>query len=204
MTDVQEYDFGATPTQVLRTVHTDYGAPSGYADRHIFNLPTGVSVFRGAVFSGIRESQTDYIYDGQPLANTPDIVSHDDASNPFAPRVWVQSCSQVCDPARTPPCQMLCNGEWQTPYQPATDLRGNITQITRYTNPAAGSGAITEARRYDIAGNLVSVPSVPGTEERFDYTATTQYAYPTADVRGQPQLAKTHIASDEFSGVQGY
>ena len=204
VTDVQEYDYGGT--QVLRTVHTDYEPSPSYAARHIFNLPTGISVFRGQIFSGVRESQTNYIYDGQLLANTPAIFNHDDASNPFAPRVWLPTCSRQCDTTVKPPlCRMVCDGgQWQNLYQSATDLRGNVTQITRYTNPAAGRGAITETRRYDIAGNVVSVSSAPGAEERFEYTAATQYAYPTADVRGQPQLAKTHIASDEFLGVQGY
>jgi hypothetical protein len=204
VTEVRDYDYGGT--QVLRAVHTDYGTtPSDYASRHIFNLPTTVSVYRGAVASGACEARTGYMYDGQPLANTPEIVNHDDASNPFAPRVWVPNCSQVCDPTAKPPCQTVCDvGQWQTPYQSATDLRGNVTQITRYTDPVGISGAITETRRYDIAGNLLTGSSTPNVEVRFDYTVANEYAYPTAHVRGALQLAKIHTASDECSGIQGY
>jgi hypothetical protein len=204
VTEVRDYDYGGA--QVLRSVHTDYGTtPSDYASRHIFNLPTTVSVYRGAVASGVCEARTGYMYEGQPLGNTPGVVNHADASNPFAPRVWVPNCSLVCDPTATPQCQTVCDvGQWQTPYQSATDLRGNVTQITRYKDPVAISGAITETRRYDIAGNLLTVSNAPNVEERFDYTVANEYAYPTAHVRGAPQLAKNYTASDEFSGIQGY
>jgi len=57
--------------------------------------------------------------------------------------------------------------------------------VKRYGDAPNLAGAISETRRYDITGNLVTVSGSSCCEQiSFRYTSTTQYAYPTAITRG--------------------
>src|SRR5208282_2520758 len=80
-------------------------------------------------------------------------------------------------------------------YDPTTDFRGNITQITRYADTAqsnavksadvpTSSGPVTELRRYDITGNTISVAGSCCVQASFIYKPNTQYAYPEGITRG--------------------
>ena len=99
-------------------------------------------------------SRTDYVYDEHPLIDTPGVVQNAQSDVPVG-----------------------------LPRQ-VSQVRGNITQVTSYGNAANRTGAITESRRYDIAGNLVSTSRSSGEETRFTYSASTQYAYPETVTRG--------------------
>ena len=79
-----------------------------------------------------RLARTEYQYDGQPLADTPGVIMHDESFNPNAQSILIPGncywdcpdmCYYVCDP------DLLGN-----PYNPATDYRGNVTQVTTYAN----------------------------------------------------------------------
>lgn len=155
--EVLEYDYG-TGSSVLRKVRTEYETAIEYLQRHIYNLPKVVEIYQYSIsWLPNRAWRTEYTYDGQTLANTPGIVQHQDAFNPYA----------------------------SSGYDPITDYRGNVTQVKTYADAANLGGAIVEMRRYDIAGNLVTVSGTSCCEQiSFSYTSATQYAYLTALTRG--------------------
>jgi RHS repeat-associated protein len=76
-----------------------------------------------------------------------------------------------------------------------TDLiRGNPTTFTRYTDPVTPGGAIVQNRVFDWFGNLRQADADCCTQQTFNYSATTNYAYPDTRVDGPtggPQLTTT-------------
>lgn len=179
VTEARNYDYGGQT--LLRSTHTQYQNSANYTNRHIFNLPLVVEVYAGD--NATRVSRTEYQYDGQTLTETPDVVMHDDASDPNAPQYEVQYCNEWDY------WQINClqwDSYWMSDYNSTTDYRGNVTQVTRYANAGTepASGAITETRRYDITGNLVTASTSCCQQTSINYTSDTQYAYPQSQTRG--------------------
>jgi RHS repeat-associated protein len=182
VTETRNYGYGGQA--LLRATRTQYQNSSSYTSRHIFSLPTVIEVYASDYYT--RVSRTEYQYDGQTLTDTPNVVMHDDAWNPYAPQEWVPEycycdynewgyCYQVCDP-----------GYYISAYNPATDYRGNVTQVTTYANAETepATGAIIETRRYDITGNMVTANTSCCQQTSISYTSATQYAYPMSKTRG--------------------
>ena len=126
------------------------------------------------------------------LLARPDVVQHDLAFNPHAEAeghcFWDDDWSD-------PDCQwsVLARSAWAAriiarrficPYDPATDYRGNVTQVTTYADAINLTGPVTETRRYDITGNLVTASTSCCEQTSFNYTVDTQYAYPLSQTRG--------------------
>lgn len=182
VTEVRNYDYGGVAK--LRVTRTQYENSSSYTNRHIFNLVKQVEIF--AANGTTRESRTEYAYDGATLKDTPNVVQHEESSNPYAPQYWVEEECEPCDPTYKPSCQQpLCiPAHWETAYSPATDYRGNVTQIKTYTDAATLTGPITETRTYDITGNMVTASTSCCELTSYDYTSATQYGYSTLQTRG--------------------
>lgn len=202
----REYDYGGT--NLLRKVHTDYLADPSYAKQHILSLPVAIEVYD--VISGSIASRTEYLYDTEALVDTPGVVQHSDAYNPFAARVFVAGvCKEVCtqnpNPTKPEICHTVCTQDhWNTKYDAATRFRGNLTQIKRYAQAANRTGLINEIRQYDIVGNVRAVTGSTCCEQvSKTYTIATQYAYPTALTRGSsvanPTARVTTTSSYDFS-----
>ncbi|HJP91178.1 MAG TPA: RHS repeat-associated core domain-containing protein [Pyrinomonadaceae bacterium] len=176
VTEVRDYDYGGIT--LLRKKQTQYQNSTNYTNRHIFNLPLVVETLDA---NNARVSRTDYEYDGQVLTDTPNVVMHDDANNPYAPEY------EQCDCDQWDYWQIDCLS-WRcymvSTYNPATDYRGNVTQVTTYSDAAGLSGVIAETRRYDITGNLVKASSSCCEQTTVNYTVDTQYAYPQSKTRG--------------------
>ncbi len=66
----------------------------------------------------------------------------------------------------------------------ASKTRGNPTAVTTYTNAAVPSGGITRNYSYDIFGNLVQADMSCCQKKTWNYSATTEYAYPDSVVSG--------------------
>jgi RHS repeat-associated protein len=64
--------------------------------------------------------------------------------------------------------------------------RGNPTAVTTYTNAAGPSGAITRYFYFDSVGNLRKADVDCCQQKQWNYSATTQYAYPDSEVSGPP------------------
>jgi RHS repeat-associated protein len=176
VTELRDYDYGGVT--LLRKTQADYQNSTNYTNRHIFNLRLSVEVRDP---SNIRLSRTEYQYDGQTLTDAPNVVMHNDASNPYAP-LYEQCDCNVWDEWQINCLQWNCY--WVSNYNPATDYRGNITQITTYADGTGLTGAIADTRRYDITGNMVKKSIIAGEQTTFNYTVDTQYAYPLSKTRG--------------------
>lgn len=205
VTDVLDYDYGGST--LLRSTHTTYQNSTNYTGscnsygcygQHIFNLPLTVEIFDG---SNNRLSRTEYQYDGQTLTDTPNVVMHDDTHNPYAEQYEQCDCNQWDE------WQINClqwNCYWTSAYNSATDFRGNVTQVTTYANVdnSSATGAITETRRYDVTGNMVTASTSCCQQTSFNYTIDTQYAYPLSKTRGSatdPYTQVTTSATYDFN-----
>jgi RHS repeat-associated protein len=176
VTDVREYDYGGT--SLLRSIRTQYQNSSNYTNRHIFNLPLNVEVYNP---SNVRLSRIEYQYDGQTLTDAPGVYMLDETYNPYGPLY------EQCDCYQWDYWMIEClqwNCYYYSNYNPATESRGNITQVTTYADGTNLTGAITETRRYDITGNMVKTGTSCCEETTFNYTSDTQYAYPQSKTRG--------------------
>jgi len=198
VTELRDYDYGGTT--LLRAVRNQYQNSSAYTNRHIFNLPLVSEVY--ASDYSTRVSRTEYQYDGQTLSDTPGVAMHDEASNPYAEPY------EVCDCYEWDYWQINClqwNCNWVSNYNPATDARGNPTQITNYADAINLTGAVVETARYDITGNALTTTSSCCDQTSFSYTLDTQYAYPLSQTRGSatdPYAQVTTSATyDFYTGV---
>jgi RHS repeat-associated protein len=192
VTEARNYDYGGQV--LLRATRPQYENSANYTNRHIFNLVKVVEVY--ASDNVTRVSRTEYEYDGQTLTDTPNVVMHDDASNPYAPQTWIESyCCEYDNYYNY--CIQTCGGFYESAYNPATDYRGLVTQVKTFTNAGTepASGAITETRRYDITGNLVTASTSCCQQTSINYTSATQYAYPSSQTQGSPTDATARVTT---------
>ena len=92
-------------------------------------------------------------------------------------------------------CYYVCDPDWWwNPYNPATDYRGNVTQVTTYANGQNLTTPITETRRYDINGNLIKANTSCCAQSSLTYDVSNYYAYAIAKTSGS--------ATDGFSQVK--
>lgn len=78
-----------------------------------------------------------------------------------------------------------------TNYGCTYTTRGNPTSVTVYLGASSATGGITKNFTYDSLGNLVKADVDCCQQEQWNFSATTQYAYPDSVVRGPsggPQL----------------
>ncbi|MCA1579373.1 MAG: DUF4214 domain-containing protein [Acidobacteria bacterium] len=185
VTDIREYDYNGA---LLRSRRTTYENGANYMNRQIRNLPLVVEVF--GPDNVTRVARTEYQYDGQTLQDAPNVVGHAYNHNPYGPQY------EICDCGMWDHWQQDClqwNCYWTSDYNPLTDYRGNVTQITSYTTAANLTGALVETRRYDITGNLVRGSSSCCDETSFTYTDAMQYSAPMSETRGSPTDPYTQV-----------
>jgi len=193
VTDIREYNYGGTT--LLRSTRTQYQNSANYTNRHIFSLPLVVETYDP---NNVRLSRTEYQYDGQTLTDAPGVVMHDETHNPYGPQY------EQCDCYQWDYWMIDClqwNCYWVSNYNPATDYRGNVTQITVYADGTNMTGAISETRRYDITGNMITTSTSCCQQTSFGYTADTQFAYPQSRTHGSatdPYAQVTSSATYDF------
>jgi len=100
----------------------------------------------------------------------------------------------LCPNPDNPSCDGVCSQNYVCPYLSSTDYRGNVTQVTSYANatPVTPTGAMTETRRYDVTGNLVTASTACCEQTSFNYTIDTQESSATylLSVVGQNRTAQ--------------
>ena len=203
--EARDYDYGGALLRATRTQYENNATYTGGCNsfgcfgRHIFSLPLIVEIFAGDNVT--RVSRTEYQYDGQPLTATPNVVMHNQASNPHADAegfcFWMQDpndpdCWGSCSPEFMN-CDGNCSEIYNCPYDPSTDYRGKVTQVTTYVNASNLTGAMVETRRYDVTGNMVKATTSCCEQTSLGYTVNTQYAYLESKTRGS--------ATDPFAQV---
>jgi RHS repeat-associated protein len=188
VTDIRNYDYGGTT--LLSSTRTTYQNSSNYTNRHIFNLPLVIEMY--GPDNVTRLTRTEYQYDGQPLTDTPGVIMHDESFNPNAESILIPgNCWWDCPDM----CYYVCDPDYYwNPYNPATDYRGNITQVTTYANGQNLTTPITETRRYDINGNLIKANTSCCAQTSLTYDVSNYYAYAIAKTSGS--------ATDGFSQIK--
>ena len=126
----------------------------------------------------------------QTLTATPGVTMHSLASDAYAPQYWVPDhCTQYNQYG----CTNFVPGHYESSYQPSTDYRGNVTQITTYADAVTLGTPITETRTYDITGNEVTFSTSCCEQTSLNYTSATDFAYPEAKTRGSEKDAYAQV-----------
>jgi RHS repeat-associated protein len=89
------------------------------------------------------------------------------------------------------PCPTGATQHDDTSYGCTFTTRGNPSSVTTYTDAATPNGGVAKNRYFDIFGNLVKADADCCQTKQWNYSSTTQYAYPDTVVRGAasgPQL----------------
>ena len=175
--------------------------------RHIFNLLTASGIENP---DGTKASWTQYEYDNyqaQPLANTPDVVQHDHTYNPYTTELEDGSCLGFDHPTCTYEGEVVwvgtaggydhvcsCSGGYEqvSIYDPNTEKRGNVTKVTTYSDAQNLTGAIYEAKGYDITGNTIKASTACCEHTTITYNDSNQYAYPVSQTRGAADVNSPH------------
>jgi RHS repeat-associated protein len=71
-----------------------------------------------------------------------------------------------------------------TNYGSGFTTRGNLTGTTRYTNAAAGTGPIPRSFTYDSLGNLLTAQVDCCQSKQWNFSSSTNFAYPDSLTRG--------------------
>ena len=196
LSDVTKFGYDGKP---LRTIHTDYVTDVNYL--RILNLPSAVTTFDS---NDQIVALTKFEHDAggtQKPSNTPGVVNHDDAHNPYAAQYWVPpddslDCTDHAN--QRPTCVHVHNpGYWASDYEPATDYRGNTTKVTRYADAANQANALTESFDYDMDGNVIAQRPNCCELTMFTYGPETEYAFPSSVSHGSPDspALRNHSAS---------
>jgi RHS repeat-associated protein len=173
VTETREYGYGYVfeedNTLLRKTVNLYLNDPN-YTDpqpennlvwHHIFNLVTLTEVYNG---SGVRLSRTEYSYDQfqgtAGLTNTPGVIGYDLGMSPYVNQ----------------PNYVIYD----------LDSRGNVTTVKRYADAATldEGSAVVEIRHYDITGNVRKAETACCMQTTFNYTLSTQYAWPGSQISG--------------------
>jgi RHS repeat-associated protein len=180
---------------------------------HIFSLPTASGVENP---DGTKASWTNIEYDNyqnQSFVNTPDVVHHEAAFDPFTTQTVQQQgpCVEWYQPPQGAQVCVRYQINTVSAYNSGTDKRGNITKATNYSdasNSAGPSGAIDETKGYDITGNLVKASTACCEQTTIEYggQSETQYAYPKSQTRGSfnpnsPDRITTSAIYNETTGL---
>jgi len=174
LSDTYDYDFGSgAPNSLLRRTHIDYlgtnpvNSINYQSDSiHITGLPSQRWVSSDSAGSA-KASLTNYEYDNYTT----------DSSH----AALINRSSVV--------------GFDSTNYSTSNTVRGNVTAVTRYSNAAAPSGAVTSYSQFDILGNMVKIIDPNGNASTLSY----------ADNFGSPDSeATTNSAPSQLNGLNTF
>jgi RHS repeat-associated protein len=80
-------------------------------------------------------------------------------------------------------------------YGSTNNVRGNLTQVTRYTSASNGGGGRARTSTFNTLGDVLTAKENSCQLEQWSFSSTTQYAYPDNLIRGQsggPQFTTTY------------
>ncbi|MGH9814748.1 MAG: RHS repeat domain-containing protein [Candidatus Acidiferrales bacterium] len=88
-----------------------------------------------------------------------------------------------------------------TNYGTGFVYRGLVTTVTRYTNAAIPSGAITNTSTYDMLGNLRTESADCCVQKVYQYSSETQFSQPDSIVRGSGTTLTTSATYDDHTSL---
>lgn len=149
-----EREFDYDGTTILREKRTTYENSPNYTD-NVFSRVINLPKLVETFSGGRRDSRVEYEYDGVTPADAPGVIR-----------------------------QVAPYNSHGGAYDVRTAFRGDVTAVKQYADAENLGGAITETRRYDIVGNLIS-STTDGAEYRMNvFDVNTQYAYPSVQRQG--------------------
>jgi YD repeat-containing protein len=99
------------------------------------------------------------------------------------------------------PCVTGAAQHNDTSYGCSYTTRGDPTSVTTYTNASAPSGGVTKNFYYDSLGNLRQAAVNCCQQKQWNFSATTQYAFPDSEVDGPSGLQlTTSFTYDAYTG----
>lgn len=107
---------------------------------------------------------------------------------PTGPRIraasyrYDESGALLCVAATPPHHSMECSDP----------VRGNLTSVTRYTQPGTRTEGLTRTFNYDEFGNIVRTESETGQVTTWEFDSSTEYAFPSRTIDG-PSTASPMI-----------
>jgi RHS repeat-associated protein len=88
-----------------------------------------------------------------------------------------------------------------TNYGTGMVYRGLVTTVTRYTNAATPSGAVSNTMTYDMLGNLRTESADCCVQKQYNFSSATQYSQPDSVVRGSGTTLTTSATYDSYTGL---
>lgn len=209
-TKITEHDYAASGqvgTELRRTeiTYQTSGTNNPWVARNLINLPTSMKT----IVNNVVVSRTDYEYDNyqnQPLANTPGVIKHEAAYDPFTTET--RQVRGACKTTYTPPgghgsycIEYYINTV--PAYNSATDYRGNVTKVTSFadaTNSNDPNKHVTTIK-FDITGNVVEASLSCCNVKTIEYSSANQYAYPTKETKGSSVQLASQAEYDFYTGL---
>src|SRR5215469_14633925 len=190
----QDYQGSATGGTLLKTVNSTW-ASNGSPATAVTVLPNNQQSEVATTYDnqGHLDQEVEYDWGGNKIRTTN--LTYTTISAPAS--FLVLSGKQVLDSSgnvawredlsydgSTPSCISGAAQHDDVNYGCSYNNRGNPTSVTTYSIPATPAGAITESYTYDLFGN-VRTAALNGTQrQQFNFSGTTNYAYPDSVVSG--------------------
>ncbi|MEQ1606438.1 MAG: RHS repeat-associated core domain-containing protein [Pyrinomonadaceae bacterium] len=207
VTAQKEYDYGGTT--LYREKRFTYENSANYTNQHVLNLVKTAEDYNN---SNGRLTRTVYSYDGATLEAASGIVQHDYTYDPYTSETVNGSC------LLWNPDGAGCSyeGEWVdvggnwyicgcetydqvSAFNSATAYRGNLTNVTTYTDGAAATGAISYDYTYDIAGNERTSTTNCCQQIGSSYSTATQYLLPDSITKGSSNPSSPDRVTQSYS-----
>lgn len=209
-THIHEYDFAAVGSvgAGLKTTQISYVTNNSYTSVNLLRLPKSVKTFANNSIV----SRTDYEYDGELLANAPNVVQHDDSFNPFNTDTYACGGHYECPSNEYDPVYGRCTVpeefviDYCNVYDTLSHARGNLTKTTSFSeiydiNNANADNASISLTKYDITGNVVEASVNCCRTKVWEYSKDTEFAYPIKETKGDVGQEVTTAVYDKNTGL---
>lgn len=206
VTAVKSYDYGGTT--LYREKRFTYENGGLYTGNHIFNLVKTAEDYDN---SGSRLTRTVYSYDGGTLVAASGIVQHDYTYDPYTSETVNGSCllwdpdgagcsyeGELVETAQGTRVCTCVTYDQVSAFNWLTAYRGNLTNVTTYTDGAGASGAIPYDYTYDIAGNQRTATTDCCQQIESSYSTSTQYLVPDSVTKGSSSPSSPHRMTQSF------
>ena len=167
-----QYDNSATPIAA--------GAPAPFTGSGSIIDKVETDFGAGAPGPVLRETVTAYTSLGNHILGLPTDIKVKDGSGKVASHTVM-----AYDGAGVQNVSPLPGGHDNIGYSSTSSApRGNLTSSTAYPDPAVNTGGISTTYGYDMLGNRITQQAGCCTTMAWNYSSTTQFAYPDAVVTG--------------------
>jgi len=187
----------ANPRQDTVTITNDAGQQSKAAYTYTTNGNVATIAEYNFGLALARTTAMSYLTTGSyPAQHILDRLTQVQVKDPAG---TVQAQTNFVYDGTTPTSQTGVQNHDDSGYGTGFNTRGNVTQVTRYSNASALTGPISRNFAYDMLGNLRSAQVDCCVQKTFAYDASTKYAFPTSITSGSsPTLTTASTYDSQF------